>query len=150
MDIHEIMNKISEILEDSKSGILATVDTSGRPHMRWMTPALVHWRPGTIFAVTSPQFAKAVQLATHPEAEWMLQKRTLEEIVNIKCRINLIDNPSIKSEVLEAVGKQLTAFWRVNTGTELIVLETVLEEATYYSSMKGTREVVHFIQQEEE
>ena len=84
MNVHTIMNKISSILEDAKTGVLATVDTSGRPHMRWMTPTLVQGRPGTIFAVTSPQFEKVVHLASHSDAEWMLQTRTLDEIVNIK------------------------------------------------------------------
>lgn len=150
MDIHGIMGKIEEILEDSKTGVLATVDTSGRPHMRWMTPAIVHGRPGAIFAVTSPQFAKAIHLASHSEAEWMLQTRALDEIVNIKCKINLIDNPSIKSEILEAAAKKLTAFWKVNTGMDFIVLETILEEAAYYNPMKGLKEVINFSPREEE
>ena len=149
MNVHEIMNKISSILEDAKAGVLATVDTSGRPHMRWMTPTLVQGRPGTIFAVTSPQFAKAIHLASHPEAEWMLQTRSLDEIVNIKCRINILDNPSIKAEILEAVGKKLTVFWKVNNTMDFIILETVIEEATYLSPMKGIREVVYFNGQEE-
>lgn len=150
MNMHSIMSKISSILDDAKTGVLATVDTFGRPHMRWMTPTFVKGRPGTIFAVTSPQFEKAVHLASHPEAEWMLQTRALDEIVNIKCRINTIDNPSIKAEILEAVGKKLAVFWRVNNATDLIILETVIEEATYLSPMKGIREVVYFDRKEDE
>lgn len=148
MNIQEIMNRIAEILDDAKTGILATADPSGRPHMRWMTPVLVHGRPGTIFAVTSPQFAKAVHLASHPEAEWMLQTRALDEIVNMKCKINTIDNPSMKAEILEAVGKKLTVFWKVNKNTDLIILETVIEEAIYFSPMKGIKEIVRFDAQE--
>ncbi len=149
MDIHGIMSRIAEILEDSKAGVLATVDADGRPHMRWMTPTMLQGRPGTIFAVTSPQFAKAIHLAAHPEAEWILQTRALDKIVNIKCRINIIDNPSIKAELLEAVGKKLTVFWKVNKEMDFIVLETVMEEAVYQSPMKGIKEVVRFDVQEE-
>ena len=49
---------------------------------------------------------------------------------------------------MEAVGKKLTAFWKVNSTMDFIILETVIEEATYLSPMKGIREVVHFGRQE--
>ncbi len=149
MNIHGIMSKTAEILEDAKAGILATIDTSGRPHMRWMTPTLLQERPGTLFAVTSPQFTKVLHLASHPEAEWMLQTRSLDQIVNIKCKINIVDNPSLKAEVMEAVGRKLSVFWKVNKETDFIVLETILEEATYFCPMKGIKEVVAFNRQEE-
>lgn len=149
MDIQGIMNRIAEILEDSKTGVLATVDADGRPHMRWMTPAVLQGRPGTIFAVTSPQFAKAIHLAAHPEAEWMLQTRALDEIVNIKCKISIIDNPSIKAELLETVGKRLSVFWKVNQEMDFIVLEAAMEEAVYQRPMKGIKEIVRFDVQEE-
>jgi pyridoxamine 5'-phosphate oxidase len=145
MDQHEIMYKVEQLLEDSKTGVLATIATDGKPRMRWMTPTILKGRPGVLFAVTSPDFTKIVQLESHPDVEWMIQTRSLNQVVNLRGKINVIDNPSLKSEVMEHLARKLTVFWKVNTEkTDFIVLETVLSEATYFQPMKGTKEHVRF------
>ena len=150
MDQREMMSKIEQLIEDAKTAILATAGKDGAPHMRWMTPVVVKGRPGTIFAVTSPHSPKAAQLGSHPEVEWMIQTRALDQIVNVKGKINPLDNPSIKMEVIESLGKRLTAFWKINAEKmDFIVLETIIEEATYYSPMKGKKETVKFESLEE-
>ncbi len=145
MDQHEIMYKIEQILEDSRTGILATIDADGKPRMRWMTPAILKGRPDVLFAVTSPDFAKITQLRSHPDVEWMIQSRALDRIVNVRGKINVLDNPSIRSEVMGHLGKRLTVFWKVNIEkTDFIVLETIIEEATYFRPMKGYKATVRF------
>ena len=115
MTKHEVLYKVEQILETTRAGILATLDQDGKPRMRWMTPAILQGRADVLFAVTSPDFEKVVQLATHPDVEWMIQTRALDQIVNLRGKMNILDNPSIRSEVMEHLGKQLTVFWRVNT-----------------------------------
>lgn len=145
MEQHELMYTVEQLLEDSKTGVLATIDKDGNPRMRWMTPIILKGRPGALFAVTSPDFEKIVQLATRPEVEWMIQTRTLTQVVNLRGKINVLDNPSIKAEVMEHLAKKLTVFWKVNTEkTDFIVLETVIQEATYFQPMKGQKEIVRF------
>ena len=145
MNQHEIMYKVEQILEDAHAGVLATIDDQGNPRMRWMTPAVIKGRPDVLFAVTSPDFQKVVQLNQHADVEWMIQTRALDQLVNLRGKINILDNPSIRSEVMEQLAKQLTVFWRVNTEkTDFIVLETIIEEATYFRPMKGYKETVRF------
>lgn len=145
MTKHELMYKVEQILETTHAGILATLDQDGKPRMRWMTPAIVKGRADALFAVTSPDFHKVAQLEAHPDVEWMIQTQALDQIVNLKGKINVLDNPSIRSEVMEYLGKQLTVFWRVNTEkTDFLVLETVIEEATFFRPMKGEKETVTF------
>ena len=148
MEINEIVDIMEKILDETRTAILATADIHGRPHLRWMTPAFIKGRRGIMYAVTSPQFAKTIQLEANPEAEWMLQTHSLDEVINIRCKINIIDNPSVKNEVLEALGRKLTVFWKVNMETDFIVLETVPEEAVYFRPMKGIKEIVSFGGQE--
>ena len=144
MDRHEIMYKVEQLLEDAKTGILATVDETGSPRMRWMTPIVLKGRPGTLFAITSPDFGKVVQLTTHPDVEWMIQSRSLNQVVTLRGKINILDNPSIKTEVMETLAKRLTVFWKVNSQkTDFVVLETVLSEAVYFQPMKGQKETVN-------
>ena len=145
MNQNEMMYKVEQILEDARAAILATIDEQGNPRMRWMTPALVRGRSGALFAVTSPDFHKVVELNAHADVQWMIQTRSLDQVVNLKGKINVIDNPSIRSEVMEHLARQLTVFWRVNTeNTAFIVLETIIEEATYFRPMKGLKETVTF------
>jgi pyridoxamine 5'-phosphate oxidase len=83
--------------------------------------------------------------------QWIFQTRSLDKIINVEGKVNLLDNPSIRSEVLEVVGPRLVAFWKINVDErDLLVLETVIEKATYYLPMKGTKETVIFGREERE
>jgi hypothetical protein len=125
MTRHEILEVLELILNDAHTAVLATTDEDGRPRMRWMTPALIRGRSGAIFAVTSPGFAKVNQLASHPEVEWMFQTPVLDTIV------------------LEALGPYMRSFWKLKGDErDLVVLETIIQDATYYRPMKGLKEVV--------
>ncbi len=145
MNQHEIMHKVEQILENSHTGVLATIDKDGNPRMRWMTPAVIKGRPDVLFTVASPDSEKVVQLDASAGVEWMIQTRALDQIVNLKGKVNILDNPSIRSEVMEHLAKKLSMYWKVNPEkTHFIVLETIIEEATFFLPMKGHKETVHF------
>ena len=45
----------------------------------------------------------------------MIQSKALDRIINIKGFINIIDNPSMKTEILQTIGKRLNVvIWKVN------------------------------------
>jgi hypothetical protein len=55
----------------------------------------------------------------------------------------VVDNPSLLSEVLESLGPFMRSFWKLKgEERDLVVLETIIEEAIYYKPMKGLKEVV--------
>jgi general stress protein 26 len=143
MTRREIVQVLEMILNEAHAAILATSDGQGRPRMRWMTPALIPGRSGAVFAVTSRGFTKVNQLSAHSEVEWLFQTPVLDTIVTLRGKINLVDNPSLLAEVLEALGPYMRSFWKLQGGErELLVLETIIEEAIYYKPMKGLKEVV--------
>jgi len=143
MTKQEILNTLEMILNEAHTAVLATTDQEGRPHIRWMTPALLRGRSGTVYAITSPSFGKVVQLEVHPEVEWMFQTPILDTIVTVRGQINIVDNPSILSEVLETLGPFMRSFWKLKGDErDLVVLETIIDEAIYYKPMKGVKEVV--------
>ncbi len=139
-----MLRKIDEVLGKAKTGILATIDNKNQPHMRWMTPAFLNGRPGALFAVTSPLFAKIVELEFCNKVQWMIQSPSLRDIVTINGTVSIIDNPALKAEILESIGKKLFVFWKVNPQTDFVVLETVLHEATWFCPMNNIRETVIF------
>ena len=66
MDSHEVMKRVGAIIEAHGTGLLATVDKDGNPHLRWLTPVMLRERPGAIYAITAPRFAKVMQVRAHP------------------------------------------------------------------------------------
>lgn len=140
MDLNTLLDVMERILDNSHAAILTTVDGEGRPHSRWMVPAVLRGRQGTLYAVTSPDFEKVKQINSHARVSWLVQSKALDEIVHVQGSAQVIDNPSLKSDVLEALGHNLTTFWTVNAGeTELVVIETVIEAVQYIQPMKGER-----------
>ena len=145
VQIRDFLIEVEGLLEESMTGLLTTVDGEGKPHIRWMTPTLLKDRPGALYAVTAKDFAKSEQLAENPFVEWMIQGRDLMRIAHISGRVNLIENPSLRREVLEIIGPRLRVFWNVNHDTaNLIVLETVMERGKFFIPMKGQTYDVKF------
>lgn len=145
MTAHEVMEKTGNILEKVKTAVLATCDKNGKPHMRWMSPCIFSPSGNAIYTLTSPQFNKTVHLKENPEVEWMVQTITLDTIITLRGKANIIENPSLKGEVMSKVGKNLHVFWKI-TGdeTDYLVLETVIETAVYFTPMTGEKVSVSF------
>ncbi len=144
MTQQEMMQKIEEVLENAKTGVLTNVGEDGRPNLRWMTPATIRDWPGVLFAVTSPHSKKVAQLKKNDAVTWMLQTKTLDQIVTIQGMLSIVDNPSLKMQVMDSIGKRLTMFWNINTSTDFVVLETNILQATWFSPMKRLSETVVF------
>ena len=127
----ELLSKLDAILDSTRAAILVTTDDKGRPHTRWMAPVILKHRPGFIFTFSAPGTSKLDHIDANPDVEWMIQTRDLREVVNIRGIAHIIDNPALKSELLEILGPRLLAFWRANADAEqFVVIETAIHEAT--------------------
>ena len=75
----------------------------------------------------------------------MVQDRALNEIIHLRGVMNVIDNPALRTELMEVLGSHLQVLWKANLDrTEMVVLETVIKQAVYFVPMKGFRELVAF------
>ncbi len=145
MDVQTMMGRLEAVLDNSKVAVLTTVDDGGCPHVRWMTPGLVKGRPECLYALTSPKFRKLLQVAACPKVEWMMQTRSLDEVIVVRGTMEVIDNPGLKSEVTEAIGRNLEVFWRINPdAAELVVLETTIETIERFLPLSGRKETARF------
>lgn len=143
MDSKQMMSIFDRMLEEAKVAILANVDENGDPHMRWMSPTLVRGQEGLLYAVTSPSFQKTSQLEKNRHVQWMIQNEDLSEIISIRGSIQILDNPNLRSVVLEAIGGKLGTFWNINTDdSEVVILETLIREIEYFAPKKGVKESV--------
>ena len=139
MNKTELTGALDAIIDEVEVGVLATISPDGRPAMRWMTPTQIKGRQGFLYAVTSPNFRKTRHLASQNSVEWMFQTPELNKIVTVTGEISIVDNPQLKSEVLEAIGRRLEVFWRVNRKQEFIVLETRIDQIKLFRPMKQER-----------
>jgi pyridoxamine 5'-phosphate oxidase len=145
MDSREVMKRVGAIIEAHGTGLLATVDEEGNPHLRWLTPTLLPDSPGAIYAITAPRFSKVLQVRKHPRVEWMFQTPSLDEVVSVRGPINVVELPSLRAEVLEVLGPRLRTFWKLaHDARDLVVLETIVEEAVHFLPMQGRKDVVRF------
>ncbi len=136
MDINAMFDVLERLIDKSKVAVLANMDAQATPRLRWMTPALIRGRDGFLYALTAPDFAKTAQLKQHPEVEWMIQGPGLQEILRVRGKALLVDNPALKADVLEALGGRLGTFWKKNPDpSNMVVLETVIEECCYSKPM---------------
>ena len=148
MNQRELMNQLDAVIEEAKAAVLAVTDQQRRPHMYWLTPTTLRRRRGRLFCFTRPQSSKIGNLEHQPEVEWMIQTRALTKIINVRGTMTVVDNPALKSEIVEHLGRRLTMFWKVDLQQrEVVVLETAIREAVYYLPMKGVKETVLFTQE---
>jgi general stress protein 26 len=140
MELSSLLNVMERVLDSSHAAVFTTVDADGRPHSRWMVPAVIRGQSGSLYAVTSPHFPKIDQIAAHDRVSWLFQSKALDEILEVTGKALIIDNPALKSDVLEALGPNLSTFWHINPDeSDLTVIETVIESVTYLQPQKGER-----------
>lgn len=145
MNRHEIMGIIRSLIDQTHTAVMSTVDEHCIPHLRWITPGCTEEKTGSIFLISDSHFSKIFQIKNNPKVEMMFQTASLDKIVNVTGTVEIIDNPLIRSEVLECVGKHLHAFWNITIPErDLVALELVIEKVVMYNPQKGTKTTVDF------
>lgn len=145
MNQQQLMSRVDELLAETKTGVLSTC-AEQVPSMRWMTPGIVKGRPDSLFCVTSSTSFKAMHIQNPSNAAWMIQNKALTEVINLDGAIYIVDDPGLKNEVLETIGRDLLVCWKINNNpSELVVLETIILRGSLFRPMDNVREQVEFI-----
>lgn len=142
-----IMERIENLVDEVKIGILTTLDDMGALHSRWMTPVFLPRFKGALYAVTSVSDEKSKQMSQNPNVAWIFQSRSLDRVATLSGKAQIVKDPALSAEVLEAIGPRLQVFWkRTNNPKNLVVVETVIESATWFAPMgegQYEKEVFH-------
>ena len=146
MDTRELMERVSALLDAHGTGLLATV---GRGRVRRTCAGSPRRSCATGRGRSTPSrrraFAKVVQVRAHPGWSGCSRRRRWTRSSAVRGTINVVENPSLRAEVLEVLGPRLRTFWKLaHDARDLVVLETVVEEATQYLPMQGRKDVVRF------
>lgn len=139
----ELLGEVDRILEETKTALLATLDSQGLPHLQWMTPRRLRDRPEHLYAVTEAGTAKIAEIRRDPRVTWLVQRASLTEVITLRGRASVAEDPTLLRDFLEAAGKNLFMVWHLNPARarpQLVVIETTLEEASRFDA--GTGETV--------
>ena len=144
MTKRELVSKINDLIEDARCAVLASITSENKPRIRWMTPTFLPGEDHMMYTITNPESNKIHDMKNNENVSWMFQMKDLSEIVNVQGKMNIIDNPSLKAEIIELIGGRIHVIWRLNPEADFIVLETVIEEGIYFNPMKSVCETVKF------
>jgi len=129
---------LKALLDTSKVGLLATSDTDGQPHTRWVTAAMLPGQDRLLYCVTMAGTNKAKDIGANDRVAWSFQSPRLDTIISVTGRARLLDLPELKAQVLEALGRDLTIFWRIHTGPKnLVVIESTIDDIRLYRPMQS-------------
>lgn len=131
---------LSSLLENSKVGMLATSGPEGQPHLRWVTAAMLKGEHRYLYCVTMSGTRKARDIGDNDRVAWSFQTPSLDTIVGVSGRARILDLPELKAQVLEALGRDLTTFWRINTNPKnLVVIESTIDDIRLYRPMESPK-----------
>lgn len=125
------------LLDSVRVGVLCTLGEDGYPHCRWMTAATLPRVADCLFAVSTAGSPKVREIEACEKVQWTFQPASLDEIVSVRGRAIVLNAPGLKAEVLEALGPNLTNFWRVNPDpAKLVVIETLIERVRLFRPLE--------------
>jgi pyridoxamine 5'-phosphate oxidase len=143
MEPGDFINRLQELIEDARTAIFVTVGPQDKPHVRWMNPVILKDRPGAIYTFSAPDASKITHINHNGNVEWMIQTPNLSKVINVWGIARVLDNPSLKSEVMEHLASRLECFWKSNIrGTDFVIIETVIAHGTYFEPIKGVMQRV--------
>lgn len=101
----EAVDRVREIMEAvQRVHVLATVDSEGRPQMRWMG-ALVEdpKTPWTFYLACSSGSRKMQQIAANPHAQLLFTKQDDWQVASVSGEAEAVDSPELRQMLWEAV-----------------------------------------------
>lgn len=137
MKEHDPLQALRALLDNYRVGVLCTLSEAGYPHCRWMTVAALPRVHDCVYCVSTAGSPKVREIEACNRVQWTFQTPNLDEIVSVSGQAEVLHNPGLKAEVLEALGPNLSNFWKVNPDpAKLVVIETVIEKVKLFRPME--------------
>jgi general stress protein 26 len=106
MDDKEIIRRATAIVTETRAGLLATVGLDGAPDLRWMATHTLMGSLGTLYTITAPSSNKVQEIAKNPLVTWLFTRVNYNEIVKLHGTALLEDEPLLKSQIWDTVGRK--------------------------------------------
>jgi pyridoxamine 5'-phosphate oxidase len=145
MDAKQFLQKLTSAAEQSKYAVLSTHSKGEELKARWMCPVFFN-RTDVVYAITLKRNEKSRDVKLKEQVHWLFQDTALVEVFSVCGHAVVIDNPSLKAQVIERLGPKLGVFWKgVDDTSDLVVIETTFTEGEYFNSQTLERETVKLV-----
>jgi general stress protein 26 len=102
MQEDHVVSAAKELIRAHKPFVLATVDRSGYPQMRWMGAAVLD-DPLTVYMAAGAGSRKMDQIEANSKSEIIFQNQDFSRVATISGRCRLVDDPETKRRVWDAM-----------------------------------------------
>lgn len=143
MNDKEIIASATQLLGDTRAGLLTTIDLNGAPNVRWMATHTLLGSLDVMYTITSPTSNKAAEIAANPNVTWLFSRVNFTEIAKIRGKAFIEDDPLLKSQIWDAIGSRTWRYFTINKeDPTFAVLVTEFREIEYYAPGKQMFEPV--------
>lgn len=127
-DSDDVINLAKSLVNGHFPGILATIDTEGKPQMRWMSTLAFDEFP-VFHTLTSPGSQKVEQIRANPRVNWMFFNKDLSLVVNLKGRARIIQDPPSLKRIWQRIVDLSHAYFleHYNRKPGFCAIETIVE-----------------------
>ncbi|OHB57609.1 MAG: hypothetical protein A2Y07_07065 [Planctomycetes bacterium GWF2_50_10] len=145
MNQQELLTELGKIIDEAKTAVLITCSENCFPRGRWMTPAMLSEYPDRIFCFSMHGNTELAHIANNANVSWLFQNRSLKKVITVTGLARVIDNPALKTELMETLAEHLAIFWKANIEQmSFVVIETMITNAEYFLPDSGHRTTVEF------
>ena len=124
-----VIRLAKRLANGTRSGVLATVDGDGMPHLRWMATLSLNDFPH-LYALTSPTSRKIEHIYSNPHVSWMFTGESSSVIVNLCGTASILTEKSEVNRIWRMIEDKSNAYFldldSVNGG--VAVIDTVIED----------------------
>src|SRR5579871_649582 len=86
-----VVDLAKKLANGQRPGILATVDETGMPHLRWMATLSLQDFP-TLYTISSPASRKIQHIQHNPKVSWMFSNEEMNVIINMRGKARITDD----------------------------------------------------------
>lgn len=124
-----VIDLAKKLADGKRPGILATVDETGMPHLRWMATLSLHDFP-LLYTITSPASRKVTHIHNNPHVSWMFSNEEMTVVVNITGKARITTDSSKMNQVWKLLEDKSKAYFLsiATDGPGFAVIETEIED----------------------
>lgn len=124
-----VLRLAKQLADGNRPGVLATVDLTGAPHLRWMSTLTLQEFPH-LYALTSPDSRKIDHILKNPRVSWMFTTEGSTMVVNLSGTATMVTDKGEVNRIWRLIENKANAYFlsldTVNGG--VAVIDTVIED----------------------
>lgn len=124
-----VIRLAKQLANGSRPGVMATVDSEGQPHVRWMATLSLQEFPH-LYALTAPNSRKVEHLRRNPRVSWLFTNDVSSAVVNLSGTATIITDKGAVNRIWRMIEDKSKAYFleldTVSGG--VAVIDTVIED----------------------